>query len=190
MPDEPATATGTPRTGWTRPVAVPADIDDSSLDKAGGVIELPVHVSWSGPRIQWDLADRRQRARVYEIVLSEAPTTTSGASSTSTNSSTCGTTYGWRRTSVTPGPNTSSASVTSVWRAEPLPAGGGPASPRPPRSCWLRSGWRSRTHRDWDRRARDRRPRLLRSRGRRRESPRPGVRARRPACRDDSCPRR
>jgi len=52
-------------------VAVPADIDDSSLDKAGGVIELPVHVSWSGPRIQWDLADRRQRAQVYEIVLSE-----------------------------------------------------------------------------------------------------------------------
>jgi len=52
-------------------VAVPADIDDSNLDKAGGVIELPVHVSWSGPRIQWDLAARRQRAQVYEIVLSE-----------------------------------------------------------------------------------------------------------------------
>lgn len=71
MPDESATATGTPRTGWTRPVAVPADVDDSRLEKAGGVIELPLHVSWSGPRIQWYLADRRQRARVYEIVLSE-----------------------------------------------------------------------------------------------------------------------
>jgi len=71
MPDEPATATGTPRTGWTRPVAVPANVDDPRLEKANGVIELPLHVSWSGPRIGWDLADRRQRARVYEIVLSE-----------------------------------------------------------------------------------------------------------------------
>ena len=68
---EPATAAGTPRTGWTRPVAVPADIADSRLAKANGIIELPLHVSWSGPRINWDLADRRQRARVYEIVLSE-----------------------------------------------------------------------------------------------------------------------
>ena len=58
MPDEHATATGTPRTGWTRPVAVPADIDDSRLDKASGVIELPPHVSWSGPPIQWDLGRR------------------------------------------------------------------------------------------------------------------------------------
>jgi hypothetical protein len=70
MPSKPAT-TGTPRNGWTRPVAVPADVDDSRLVKARGVIELPPHVSWSGPRIQWNMADRRQRARVYEIVLSE-----------------------------------------------------------------------------------------------------------------------
>jgi hypothetical protein len=52
-------------------VAVPADIDDSRLEKASGVVELPQRVSWSGPPIQWDLADRRQRAGVYEIVLSE-----------------------------------------------------------------------------------------------------------------------
>ena len=71
MPDEPSTATGTPRTGWVRPVAVPQDVDDSRFEKASGVIELPLHVSWSGPRIRWDLADRRQRAQVYEIVLSE-----------------------------------------------------------------------------------------------------------------------
>lgn len=71
MPDESATATGVPRTGWTRPVSLPEDIDDPRLDRASGVIELPLHVSWSGPRIRWDLADRRQRALVYEIVLTE-----------------------------------------------------------------------------------------------------------------------
>ena len=71
MPYDSGTTTGTPRTGWTRPVAVPADVDNPRVEKASGVIELPIHVSWSGPRIHWDLADRRQRARVYEIVLSE-----------------------------------------------------------------------------------------------------------------------
>lgn len=71
MPNKHATASGTPRTGWTRPVSVPADIDDSRSERTSGVIELPPHVSWSGPPIQWDLADRRQRAQVYESVLSE-----------------------------------------------------------------------------------------------------------------------
>jgi len=59
------------RTGWTRPVSVPADVDDPSLDKERGVVELPARVSWSGPTRRWDLSDRRQRAQVYEIVLSE-----------------------------------------------------------------------------------------------------------------------
>ena len=34
-------------------------------------MELPLHVQWSGGKRQWDPADRRQRAQVYEIVLSE-----------------------------------------------------------------------------------------------------------------------
>ncbi|MDQ6615076.1 MAG: hypothetical protein M3083_10075 [Actinomycetota bacterium] len=69
--EQPATAAPTRRTGWARPVSLPDDVDDSSLQKAAGVVELPAHVSWSGPRFRWDLADRRQRAQVYEIVLSE-----------------------------------------------------------------------------------------------------------------------
>jgi len=58
-------------TGWSRPVSVPDDVDDPTLEKARGAIELPRHVSWSGPTRRWDLDDRRQRAQVYEIVLSE-----------------------------------------------------------------------------------------------------------------------
>lgn len=59
------------RNGWSRPVAIPADVDDPGARKATGVVELPHHVSWSGTKRTWDLNDRRQRARVYEIVLTE-----------------------------------------------------------------------------------------------------------------------
>jgi hypothetical protein len=54
-----------------RPVAVPEDLDDPSVAKATGRIELPLHVRWSGPPITYDLADRTDRARVYEQVLRE-----------------------------------------------------------------------------------------------------------------------
>jgi hypothetical protein len=54
-----------------RPVAVPEDLDDPSLPKAKGRIELPLHISSSGPAITYDLDDRADRARVYEQVLSE-----------------------------------------------------------------------------------------------------------------------
>lgn len=59
------------RNSWSRPVSLPDDVDDPRLDKAFGIVELPLHVSWSGPRQRWDLGNRRQRAQVYEIVLSE-----------------------------------------------------------------------------------------------------------------------
>ena len=59
------------RTGWSRPVSVPADVDDPTLQKARGFVELPRHVHWSGPTRRWDLDDRREKAQVYEIVLSE-----------------------------------------------------------------------------------------------------------------------
>ncbi len=55
----------------TRPVAVPADLDNSSVAKANGRVELPFHIRWSGPPILYDLADRADRARVYEQVLRE-----------------------------------------------------------------------------------------------------------------------
>lgn len=54
-----------------RPVAVPEDLDDLSLPKASGEVELPPHIRWSGPPITYDLNDRADRARVYEQVLRE-----------------------------------------------------------------------------------------------------------------------
>ena len=57
------------RHGWRRPVALPSDVGTSPV--VSGVIELPVHVYWSDPTRMWDLSDRRQRARVYEIVMTE-----------------------------------------------------------------------------------------------------------------------
>jgi hypothetical protein len=52
-----------------RPVAVPDDMDTGP--KAQGVVELPLHIRWSGPPITYDLEDPRDRARVYEQVLRE-----------------------------------------------------------------------------------------------------------------------
>ncbi len=54
-----------------RPVAVPDDLDDPTLRKARGEVELPLHIRWSGPPITYDLDDRADRARVYEQVLRE-----------------------------------------------------------------------------------------------------------------------
>src|SRR5262245_18735321 len=53
-----------------RPVAVPDDLG-SSMPKASGPIELPLHIRWSGPPLTYDLDDRADRARVYEHVLRE-----------------------------------------------------------------------------------------------------------------------
>lgn len=54
-----------------RPVAVPHDLDDRSLPKASGRVELPLHVRWSGPALTYNLDERSDRARVYEQVLRE-----------------------------------------------------------------------------------------------------------------------
>ena len=51
--------------------AVPDDLDTVDVEKVSGVVELPLHIRWSGPRRHYDLADRQQRARVYEQVLRE-----------------------------------------------------------------------------------------------------------------------
>jgi hypothetical protein len=51
--------------------AVPEDLDEENLAKASGVVELPLHIRWSGPPRRYDLSDRRERARVYEQVLRE-----------------------------------------------------------------------------------------------------------------------
>lgn len=52
-----------------RPVAVPEELD--SGPKAEGVVQLPLHIRWSGPPITYDLAEDDDRARVYEQVLRE-----------------------------------------------------------------------------------------------------------------------
>ena len=55
----------------SRPVAVPDDVDDLSIKKASGEVELPFHIRWNGPPLTYDLANRADRARVYEQVVQE-----------------------------------------------------------------------------------------------------------------------
>ena len=50
---------------------MPDDLDVADVEKVTGVVELPLHIRWSGPARRYDLADRQQRARVYEQVLRE-----------------------------------------------------------------------------------------------------------------------
>jgi transcriptional regulator with XRE-family HTH domain len=54
-----------------RTVAVPTALRRLPLDRALATVALPVHLNWSDPRRRFDLRDRSQRARVYEIVLRE-----------------------------------------------------------------------------------------------------------------------
>jgi hypothetical protein len=55
----------------TRPVSIPDDVDDPSIEKATGVVELPLRVRWSYPRRTYDLDNVQQLRLVYEQVLSE-----------------------------------------------------------------------------------------------------------------------
>ena len=61
----------TQRHGWSRPVAVPDDLDNVNRVVERGIICLPLHIFWSGPDRTWDLSDVRQRVQVYELVLTE-----------------------------------------------------------------------------------------------------------------------
>lgn len=54
-----------------RPIQVPSALPRQPLDRAMATVELPLHLNWSDPGRRYDLRDRRQRARVYEIVLRE-----------------------------------------------------------------------------------------------------------------------
>lgn len=55
---------------WARPVAVPDDLG-SSREHETGVVELPLHIRWSGPHRVYDLGDPDDMRRVYEQVLRE-----------------------------------------------------------------------------------------------------------------------
>jgi len=53
------------------PYAIPDRLWRLDIADAVAVVELPRHVHWSGPSRSYDLGDREDRARVYEIVLRE-----------------------------------------------------------------------------------------------------------------------
>lgn len=54
-----------------RPIIVPTRLPRLNLDDALATVELPLHLNWSERGRVFNLRDRRQRARVYEIVLRE-----------------------------------------------------------------------------------------------------------------------
>lgn len=54
-----------------RPIQVPTGLPRLPLHRALATVELPLHLNWSDRDRRYDLRDRRQRARVYEIVLRE-----------------------------------------------------------------------------------------------------------------------
>jgi transcriptional regulator with XRE-family HTH domain len=54
-----------------RPIVVPTALPRLLLGDALTTVGLPLHLNWSDPGRRYDLLDRRQRARVYEIVLRE-----------------------------------------------------------------------------------------------------------------------
>ena len=53
------------------PYAVPDRLWRLDVADALALVVLPDHLYWSGPSRAYDLADRQDRARVYEIVLRE-----------------------------------------------------------------------------------------------------------------------
>ena len=57
--------------GRGRSAAVPDRLPDLPVREAVRRFEMPLHLEWSRPGRVSDLADRRQRARVYEVVLRE-----------------------------------------------------------------------------------------------------------------------
>lgn len=54
-----------------RPIQVPTVLPRLPLGRVLATIELPLHLNWSDRGRRYDLRDRRQRARVYEMVLRE-----------------------------------------------------------------------------------------------------------------------
>lgn len=57
--------------GRGRAIMVPSHLPRLDPDAAFAVVELPLHLNWSDPGRTFDLRERRQRARVYEVVLRE-----------------------------------------------------------------------------------------------------------------------
>lgn len=53
------------------PIVVPDHLPPLPPSAAFAVVELPVHLEWSGGRSRLDLSVRRDRIRAYELVLRE-----------------------------------------------------------------------------------------------------------------------
>jgi hypothetical protein len=62
-------------TGWSAPVALPARLEDLH-GPTTGVVRLPlsIHSSGAGPDTPFDLDNPAARARMYAIVMENAPT--------------------------------------------------------------------------------------------------------------------
>lgn len=54
-----------------RTLPVPGALPRLPIRQALATVVLPLHLNWSAPGRPVDLADRRQRARAYEVVLRE-----------------------------------------------------------------------------------------------------------------------
>ncbi len=54
-----------------RQIATVSPLPRLPIEQALAVVELPLSLNWSEPGRRFDLADRSDRARVYEIVLRE-----------------------------------------------------------------------------------------------------------------------
>lgn len=54
-----------------RPIMTPTALPRLAPEKALATVELPLHLNWSDRGRRYNLRDRRQRARVYEIVIRE-----------------------------------------------------------------------------------------------------------------------
>ena len=57
--------------GRGRVVRVPTGLPRLPVAQALATVALPLHVNWSTPGRRFQLADRAQRARVYEMVIRE-----------------------------------------------------------------------------------------------------------------------
>jgi hypothetical protein len=60
-----------PRALGRRVVVVPSTLPRLSVHDTLATVRLPLHLAWSGRRREYRLADRGDRARVYETVLRE-----------------------------------------------------------------------------------------------------------------------
>ena len=50
---------------------MPTSLPRLSVEEALASVVLPLRLNWSAPGRRFDLCDRRERARVYELVLRE-----------------------------------------------------------------------------------------------------------------------